>query len=77
MNVRDRQKQNSDIDLVVEFDLEAFGKDFEGLYDAFLALSSYLEHLFGREVDILTTESVETIRVQDVAADIRRNTIYA
>ncbi len=73
---KDEQKQNSDIDLVVEFDLDAFGKDLKGLYDAFVDLSSYLESLFDRQVDILTQESVETIRVRDVAEEIKRSTIY-
>lgn len=38
--IRGDQKKDSDIDLVVEFDLSLFGKDFKGLFDAFMELSS-------------------------------------
>lgn len=75
--VRGEQKKESDIDLVVEFDLSAFGKDFEGLFDVFMNLSSYLEDLFGRKVDILTPVSIESIRIKEVAEDIKRSLIYA
>ena len=50
--VRGEQKKKSDIDLVVEFDLPAFGKDFEGLFDIFMDLSSYLFY-FGVKWDIV------------------------
>ena len=59
--VRGEQKKRSDIDLVVEFDLSAFGKDFEGLFVVFMDLSSYLEDLLGKKVDILTPASIESI----------------
>ncbi len=75
--VRGEQKKKSDIDLVVEFDLSAFGKDFEGLFDVFMDLSSYLEDLFGKKVDILTPASIESIRVKEVAEEIKRSLIYA
>jgi hypothetical protein len=71
------QKKKSDIDLVVEFDLSAFGKDFEGLFDVFMDLSSYLEDLLGKKVDILTPASIESIRIKEVAEGIKRSVIYA
>jgi len=74
--VQDRQKEDSDIDLVVEFNLPSFGKDFKGLYDAFLKLSSYLENLFGRKVDILTPDNIRTIRVKEVAEEIKKSIAY-
>ena len=75
--VKGEQKKKSDIDLVVEFDLSAFGKDFEGLFDVFMDLSSYLEDLFGKKVDILTPASIESIKIKEVAEEIKRNVIYA
>jgi len=75
--VRGEQKKNSDIDLIAEFDLTAFGKDFKGLYEAFVALSNYLEGVFKRKVEILTPESVETIRIKEVKDEIKRSVIYA
>ena len=74
--VRGDQRKESDIDLVVEFDLSLFGKDFEGLFDAFMDLSSYLEDLFKKKVDILTPESIDTIRVKEVAEEIKRSLVY-
>jgi predicted nucleotidyltransferase len=75
--VRGEQKKKSDIELVVEFDLSAFGKDFEGLFDVFMDLSSYLEDLLGKKVDILTPASIESMRVKEVAEEIKRSVIYA
>lgn len=75
--VRGEQKKESDIDLVVEFDLSAFGNNFEGLFDVFMDLSSYLEDLFRKKVDILTPVSIESIRIKEVAEDIKRSLIYA
>jgi predicted nucleotidyltransferase len=73
---RSTEKPKSDIDLVVEFDRSVFGKDMKGLFDAYTGLSYFLEHLFGRKVDILTPESIETIRVKGVAEEIKRSLIY-
>lgn len=70
------QKKNSDIDFIVEFELNAFGKNFKGLFDAFTNLYAYLEDLFGLKVDILTPEGVETIRVRKVAEEIKRSVLY-
>ena len=75
--VRGEQKKRSDVDLVVEFDLSAFGHNFEGLFDVFIDLSSYLEELFGKKVDILTPVSIESIRIKEVAEEIKRSVIYA
>ncbi|MEO0190378.1 MAG: nucleotidyltransferase domain-containing protein [candidate division WOR-3 bacterium] len=74
--VKGKLKKRSDIDIVVEFDINAFGENFKGLYDTFLNLHTYLEHLLNRKVDILTPISIETIRIKEVAEDIKRNIIY-
>ncbi len=73
---RNQEKPGSDIDLVVEFDPSAFGTDMKGLFDAYMSLSYFLENLFGRKVDILTLEGVETIRVRGVAEEIKKSLIY-
>ncbi|MBA7533226.1 hypothetical protein ES705_25461 [subsurface metagenome] len=73
---RGKQKKRSDIDLVIEFDLKAFGKNFKGLFDTYMNLSIYLEHLIGRKVDILTPESIDTIRIKEVAEEIKRSIIH-
>lgn len=75
--VHGTQNPGSDIDLVVEFDLSIFGENFKGLYDAYLGLSSFIEKLFNRKVDILTPDSIKTIRIKKVAKNIKRSIIYA
>ena len=64
-----RQTQKSDLDFVVEFD--------EPTFDHYMGLIDFLEKLFGKKVDVLTPEGVESIRIKSVADDIRRNTVYA
>ena len=74
--VRGEQNENSDIDFVVEFDLNHFNPNFKGLYDAYIDLSEYFEKLFGKKVEILTPESIDTIRVKEVADEIKRSIVY-
>jgi len=74
--VRGEQKENSDIDFLVEFDKTAFGKNFEGLFDAFMDLTFYLEDLFEKKVEILTPDSVRSIRIKEIAEDIEKSIVY-
>ncbi len=68
--VRGEVKEESDIDFVVEFEKgKATFKNFCGLVD-------FLEELFGREVDILTPDGIETIRIKHVKEEIKRELIY-
>ena len=60
----------------MEFDPSHFGKDFKGLLDAYMYLSFFLKKLLGRKVDILTPVSIETIRIKDVAEEIKRSLVY-
>jgi len=48
--VRGEQKEASDIDILVEFD--------EPTFDNFMNLSFYLEGLFGKKVDLITTRGM-------------------
>ncbi len=75
--IKGEQKRKSDIDLLVEFDMTAFDENFRGLFDNFMDLSSYLEKLFGKKVDILTPVSVDSIRIKEVSEEIKRSVIYA
>lgn len=72
---KNEQQKTSDIDLVIEFDLSFFGEDFNGLFDIYIQLSSFLENLFFRKVYILTPESIETIRIKEVAERIKNSLI--
>ena len=64
-----RQNEKSDIDLLVEFTRPT--------YDNFLGLSRELEELFGRKVEILTPEGLESIRIKGIAEGIRKTLAYA
>jgi predicted nucleotidyltransferase len=64
---RDAQTNASDLDFVVEFSAPT--------YDSFAGLEQFLEQPFGRRVDILTPAGVETIRVLQIADDIKRDRV--
>jgi len=69
--VRGELKGKSDIDLVVEFQRgKATFKNVAGLVD-------FLEELFGREVDLLTPDGIESIRIEHVKEQIRSEVEYA
>ena len=63
-----KQKSDSDIDFVVEFQKPTF--------DNFMNLVDYLENLFGRKVDILTPEGIKSIRIKKIAENIKRGIVY-
>jgi len=58
----------SDIDIVVEFKHPIGFK--------FVELVEYLEHLLGRNVDVLTPIGIQGIRVPHVAKDIAESIVY-
>lgn len=62
------QRKTSDIDVLVEFEKPTFNN--------FMDLVFYLEDLFGRKVDLLTTTAVQHMRIKEVVEDIMRNVIY-
>jgi hypothetical protein len=45
-------------------------------YDNFFNLIVYLEKLFGRKVEVLTPDGVDSIRVPEVAQSIRDSVVY-
>jgi predicted nucleotidyltransferase len=66
---RGKQTRGSDIDFLVEFE--------QPTYDNFFNLIVYLEKLFGRKVEVLTPDGVDSIRVPEVAQSIRDSVVYA
>ena len=68
--VRGEAKKDSDIDIVVEFER---GK---ASFKNFCALVDFLEELFGRKVDILTPDGIESIRIKHVKEEIKREIEY-
>ena len=69
--VRDKATEKSDIDIIVEFDLESL------TFDKYLAFEEFLKSLFSREVDIITKDGLESIRIEHVKDEIKRSIIYA
>jgi uncharacterized protein len=63
------QSRKSDLDFLVDFERPT--------YDNLLGLSKDLERLFGRKVDILTPQGLESIRVKSIAESIRKTLAYA
>lgn len=67
---RGDMNEASDIDLVVEFERgKATFRNVAGLVD-------FLEEVFGRNVDLLTPEGIESIRVKKVKEAIKRELEY-
>ena len=65
---RGEETGSSDVDILVEFEHPDF--------DNYMELAFYLEDLLGRHVDLLTPEGVRSIRVGNVAENIRREIVY-
>jgi len=65
---RDIPDEDSDIDLIVEFD-HPIGFRFD-------ELAEYLENILGKSVDIVTPAGLQGIRIKEVADSIREDTLY-
>ncbi|BAL81634.1 nucleotidyltransferase family protein [Caldisericum exile] len=66
--VRNKATSKSDVDLYVEFE--------EPTLENFIGLSSTLEKLFKRKVDILTPLGIESIRIPSVKEEIKKSIEY-
>lgn len=67
--VRGDQKVRSDIDLVVNFE--------EPSIENLMGLSSFLENLLGKKVEILTPAGVDSIRINHIKEEIKKSIVYA
>lgn len=65
---RSEAVETSDVDLVVEFE-HPIGLQF-------VELANYLEELLGAEVDLLTLEGLQSIRVPGIAESIESSLAY-
>jgi hypothetical protein len=68
--VRDEATEESDVDVVVEFE------EGKALMKNVLGLIDFLEELFGREIDLLTPDGIETIRIPYIKREIKKELIY-
>lgn len=65
---QDTAKEDSDVDLVIEFE--------RPIGFQFVELVEYLEQQLGRNVDILTPNGIKSIRVDRVIENIRNSITY-
>jgi predicted nucleotidyltransferase len=64
----ERAEEDSDVDLVVEFD--------RSIGFRFIELAEYLEKLLGKPVDLLTPAGIQNIRLGEVAQTITKSILY-
>ena len=69
-SARDEIREDSDIDVLVEFER---GK---ATFENFGGLVEFLENLFHREVDILTPDGIESIRIKSIKERIKKEVEY-
>ncbi len=67
---RDELREDSDIDIVVEFEK---GK---ATFENFGGIVEFLEKLFNREIDLLTPCGIESIRIKSVRERIKSEVEY-
>lgn len=56
--VKNEESEESDIDILVEFDNSMFDENFTGYSDNYIELLSFLEQILGRKVDLLTNDMI-------------------
>lgn len=65
---RNEQTENSDIDIIAEFEKPIGLK--------FIEFTEYLENILGRKTDVLTPEGVKGITVKRISENIEKSVIY-
>ena len=67
---RDEASEESDIDIVVEFEKgRATFRNVARLID-------FLQNLFGKEIDLLTPDGIESIRIKHIKEQIKKEIEY-
>ncbi len=62
------QNEDSDIDIIAEFDKPIGLK--------FVEFTEYLEKILGKNIDVLTHAGIKGIRINRIAKDIEENIVY-
>lgn len=62
------QREDSDVDIVVEFEKPIGLK--------FIEMADHIEKILGKKVDILTPAGIKSIRIKKVAEDIKKSIVY-
>lgn len=66
--VKGTQNEQSDIDIVAEFEKPIGLK--------FIEFTAYLDQILGRKTDVLTLAGIEGIRIKSVAREIQESIVY-
>lgn len=67
---KDTFDNESDIDIVVVFE------EGKATFSNVSGLVEFLENLFGKEIDLLTPQGIESIRIKSIREQIKREVIY-
>ena len=67
---RGEESESSDIDILVEFDERAFGKNFKGYFDTMTSLSAELCSLLHKKVDLVTEDMLSPYIAPDVMKEV-------
>ena len=65
---KNKQTEDSDIDIVAEFEKPIGLK--------FVEFSEYLEKILGKKTDVLTPEGIKGITIKRISEDIEKSIIY-
>jgi predicted nucleotidyltransferase len=68
---RGKEKSQSDIDLLVEFDEKAFGVNYKGYFDTVISLSTELSSLLHQKVDLVTVDMLSPHIAPDVMKEVK------
>jgi predicted nucleotidyltransferase len=68
--VRNELTSNSDIDIVVEFEPDRIS------FKTYGGLAIFLEKLLGREIDLVTPDEINNIKIKSVKREIKKETEY-
>lgn len=62
------QREDSDVDIVVEFEKPIGLK--------FIEMADHIEKILGKKVDILTPAGIKSIRIKKIAENIKKSIVY-
>jgi uncharacterized protein len=69
--VRGEQTKKSDIDLLVEFDEDSFGKNYFGYFDSVTSLAADLQNIFKDYVDLITPDMLSPYFADSVFKEVK------
>ncbi len=68
---RDEESNESDIDLLVEFDESAFDENYTGYFDSITSLATDLQSLLAGNVDLLTSDMISPYIAPNIFKEVK------